>query len=222
MHENTIQVVGDMRMRFLDVPVEIPVQRLREDENLPALFDQVLRKANWLWCNENTIKFSILSSDSSLLPQWLAALLAWDVEVVLDGGDSVPLASLEASMRSRLNTLRIPLDGADRVWGEAHVARTPSDTPIVSAVAVLDIADGQVQTARLALTGAWEERARLAESIDSLVGNSLDEGQIEEVVAAVTEEVEPPEDFLGTAEYRQAMAGVLTRRALTQCMQTGA
>jgi carbon-monoxide dehydrogenase medium subunit/6-hydroxypseudooxynicotine dehydrogenase subunit alpha len=89
-------------------------------------------------------------------------------------------------------------------------------------VAVVDLADGQVQAAQLALTGAWEERARLAESIDSLVAKSLDGGQIEEVVAAVTEEVEPPEDFLGTAEYRQTMAGVLTRRALTQCMQTGA
>jgi carbon-monoxide dehydrogenase medium subunit len=89
-------------------------------------------------------------------------------------------------------------------------------------VAVVDLADGQVQAAQVALTGAWEERARLAESIDSLVGKSLDEEQIEEVVSGVLEEVEPPEDFLGTAEYRRAMAGVLTRRVLTQCMQTGA
>jgi len=222
MPEKSIQVIEQEGMRYLEVPVDIPVQRLIETEQISPLFAQVLEGTNWLWRNENTVKFSLLSSDANLLPGWLAVLLAWDVQVGLDDGESVPLASLEGSMRGKLDTLRIPLDVTGRVWGEAHVARTPSDTPIVSAVAVLDLADGQVQAARLALTGAWEERARLAESIDSLVGNSLDEGQIEEIVAAVTEEVEPPEDFLGTAEYRQAMAGVLTRRALTQCMQTGA
>ena len=222
MPEKSIQVIEQEGLRYLEVPVEIPVQRLAEDERIPPLFEQVLERTNWLWRHENTVKFSLLSSDANLLPEWLAVLLAWGVEVGLDDGESVPLASLEGSMRGKLDTLRVPLDVAGRVWGEAHVARTPSDTPIVSAVAVLDLADGQVQAARLALTGAWGERARLAESIDSLVGNSLDEGQIEEVVAAVTEAVEPPEDFLGTAEYRQAMAGVLTRRALTQCMQTGA
>ncbi len=222
MPEKSIQVIEQEEMRYLEVPVEIPVQRLVEAEQIPPLFEQVLEGTNWLWRNENTVKFSLLSSDAKLLPEWMAVLLAWNVEVGLDDGESVPLASLEGNMRGGLNTLRVPLDVAGRVWGEAHVARTPSDTPIISAVAVVDLADGQVQAARVALTGAWEERARLAESIDSLVGKSLDEEQIEEVVAAVIEKVEPPEDFLGTAEYRRAMAGVLTRRALTQCMQTGA
>jgi CO/xanthine dehydrogenase FAD-binding subunit len=33
----------------------------------------------------------------------------------------------------------------------------------------------------------------------------------------VEEEVTPRGDFLGSEEYRRAMAGVLTRRALEQC-----
>jgi len=103
-------------------------------------------------------------------------------------------------------------------WGEAHVARTPADEPIVAAVAVVEVDDSTVHQARVALTGAWPEPARLAQAAAQLVGGPLDEEHIRAVAEAVEEEVAPRGDFRGSEEYRRAMAGVLTRRALAECL----
>jgi CO/xanthine dehydrogenase FAD-binding subunit len=99
------------------------------------------------------------------------------------------------------------------------VARTPADEPIVAAIAVLALEGDVVRQARVALTGVWPESVRLAEAATRLVGSSLDAKHIQAVAVAVEEEVAPKGDFLGTAEYRRAMAGVLTRRALESCLR---
>jgi CO/xanthine dehydrogenase FAD-binding subunit len=74
-----------------------------------------------------------------------------------------------------------------------------------------------VVEARVALTGAWPEPVRLSEAPGMLVGGPLSEERIKAVAAAVEEEVAPQGDYLGSAIYRRAMAGVLTRRALEAC-----
>ena len=109
----------------------------------------------------------------------------------------------------------------DLRWGEARVARTPADEPIVAAVAVVELDGGIVRQARVALVGAWREAARLAEAPSALLGGPLDGERIRAVAAAVEREVAPRGDFRGSAEYRRAMAGVLTRRALEQCTAAG-
>ena len=71
----------------------------------------------------------------------------------------------------------------------------------------------------MALTGVWEVPVRLAKAPLALVGGPLDEDTIAAVAAAVEAEVAPQGDFLGSEEYRRAMANVLTRRALEQCQE---
>ena len=73
---------------------------------------------------------------------------------------------------------------------DARVARTPADTPIVAAVGRRD-EEGNV---RMALCGVAD--------IPILV----DPDEIENV--------DPPADFRGSAEYRRQMAGVLGGRVL--------
>jgi CO/xanthine dehydrogenase FAD-binding subunit len=77
--------------------------------------------------------------------------------------------------------------------------------------------NGVVRQARVALTGAWSEPVGLAEAAAQLVGEPLDEKHIQAVADAVEKEVTPKGDFRGSEEYRRAMAGVLTRRALEAC-----
>jgi len=100
------------------------------------------------------------------------------------------------------------------------VSRTPADAPIVAAVAVVDGAPdgGPVREARLALTGVWSAPVGLADATKLLVGGPLDADRIQQVTAAIEDEVAPPDDFYGSADYRRAMAGVLTRRALQACL----
>jgi CO/xanthine dehydrogenase FAD-binding subunit len=127
-------------------------------------------------------------------------------------------AVLRREVEGDVTTLHVPLDGGWR-WGEARVARTPADDPIVAAVAAVRVNDDIVKEARVALSGAWSEAAKLAEAPAALVGDPLDEDRIREVAAAVEREITPQGDYLGSEEYRRAMAGVLTRRALEACLR---
>jgi CO/xanthine dehydrogenase FAD-binding subunit len=152
-----------------------------------------------------------------LAPQWVASLLALGTTLVVDGeevllavGAHFPRSARRAGQASHALHVRV---GGLR-WGEAHVARTPADEPIVAAVAVVEMEGNVVQAARVALTGVWPEPARLAQAAAQLVGAPLDEEHIRAVAAAVEQEVAPKGDFLGSREYRRAMAGVVTRRAL--------
>jgi carbon-monoxide dehydrogenase medium subunit len=168
--------------------------------------------------NETTVGKALKAS--SLMPHWVAALLALGAVVTIEGDEGVEDVGLDALMQRQvkgdvktLHVPRLPETG----WGEAHVARTPSDDPIVSAMAVVRASDGVIQEARVALTGVGPGPVWLADAPEALLGQALDEGRIGEVASGVEDEVQPQGDYLGSERYRRAMAGVLTRRALETC-----
>lgn len=187
------------------------------------LFRRTLTGAmSWHVRNRTTVD-RVLATPSTAL-SWFAALLALGAEVRA-GGQVLPVETfLERRAKGAPEALRIPAlqrSGAPHpaiLWGEARVARTPSDEPIVLAIAVLESAANAVTRARLALTGAWARPAGLSATAGRLVGRGLSAAAIGEVAAATGEEVAPKGDFLGSADYRRAMAGVLARRALEQCL----
>ena len=89
--------------------------------------------------------------------------------------------------------------------GLARVARTPSDHPIVAAVAVI-AADTDV---RIALSGV-ARRPLLIEFDRTEVA--------EEAVAQSIAKADPWTDFRGTADYRRAMGALMAKRALEQAL----
>lgn len=176
---------------------------------------------SWQVRNETSVDRTLRASQ--LMPQWIAALLALGATVTLegeDGSDEVPLNDLvKRDAKGDVTALHIPIPGANTVWGEAHVARTPSDDPIVAVFAVLTMNGDAVETARLVLTGVWPESAQLSEAADALIGESLNRDRVADVAGAAEDEVEPVGDYLGSEAYRRAMAGVLARRALEACLE---
>ena len=118
--------------------------------------------------------------------------------------------------------VQLPTDVPGRVWKKEQVALMPADEPVVSVYAVVDLSGVKVENARLVLTGVWGRGVRLAKASEILVGKELTEAAIEKVVVAVEKEVTPKGDYRGSVTYRTAMAGVLTRRALTACQKAGA
>jgi putative selenate reductase molybdopterin-binding subunit len=193
------------------------------DRSLQAMFDDplcphVLRRAltgtlSWQVRNGTSVRRALASP--RIAPQWVAALLALGATVVTDDGE-VPLAEADASAVSDVagaRTLQVTLDGLQ--WGEAHVARTPADEPIVAVVAAVRLEGDVVKEVRVALTGVWSEAVRPAEAAAQLAGGPLDAERIQTVAEAVAQEVAPAGDFRGSVVYRRAMAGTLTRRALS-------
>ena len=206
----------DQAQRVWSIDTGAPLQAVVDDPACPPLLRQALTGVlSWQARNETPLWRTLAAP--RLAPQWVASLLALGTTLVVDGeevllavGAHFPRSARRAGQASHALHVRV---GGLR-WGEAHVTRTPADEPIVAAVAVVEMAGHVVQAARVALTGVWPEPARLAQAAAQLVGAPLDEEHIRAVAAAVEQEVAPKGDFLGSREYRRAMAGVVTRRAL--------
>ncbi|MCC6147322.1 MAG: FAD binding domain-containing protein [Anaerolineaceae bacterium] len=96
----------------------------------------------------------------------------------------------------------------------ARVGRTPRDRAIVAAVAVLALESGAVRRAGVALAGANPIPLRLTNVEKMLAGQALSADLLDRAAAMAGEQADPQSDYRGSAEYRRAMAGVLTRRAL--------
>lgn len=129
--------------------------------------------------------------------EFYAALLALDASVTLHRPDgstrTVPLAELEAGVGgtgdliTEVQIANRPLKG-----GTARIARTPSDRPIVAAIAVQDATGPDTSEVRVALCGLAPRPI--------LAGSPLD----------------PPDDFKASAAYRLAMADIVQERAIAE------
>lgn len=208
--------------KSLALNIKDSLQTLYEHPACPQLLHGVLSQvASWQERNETTQGVALRWS-----PDLCAALLVMGTRVRTNKNDTQPAGEeFLADFLSRRGTiaslieLSLPLEVPERVFGHAHVRRTPGDIPIVSAYAAVDLGEGQVKAARLALTGVWREQPQLVESVSRLVGNHLSDEAISTTAKAIAKETNPKDNYLGSAEYRREMAEVLTRRALTMCRE---
>lgn len=220
----------EIRARGLDVEdkslilgAKASLQMVYEFPECPDILRNTLRK--WtVW--QKRVEFSVerVVLSPNLAPQLIAALFALGAQVVFDIDDGAEPVLSEylrrtGQSRGKIVAITLPLNLPRRVWGEAHVCQTPTGKPIVSAIAVIDLENGDVRKACLALTGTWRENVRLAESAEMLVNGPLIRERIEQVISALQQEVTPQDDYRSSADYRRAMACVTAQRALEACMK---
>lgn len=223
MNKNLITLLPqryDDAEECLRLDMQTTLQDVYEASGSPDLLRQTLGGSiSWQKRSGTTVAEAVYSPN--LAPQWIAALLALGARVEFPNGEGMLSDFLRraGTHHNHLQAVLVPLNVPGRVWGEVHVGRTPTDAPIVSVTAVVDLGEEVVRRARLALTGVWREQARLAEAANLLTNQPLNHATIGEVKDVIEAEVSPEDDFRGTAVYRRAMAGVLTRRALMACME---
>jgi len=181
--------------------------------------------------NRATIGGAIVTADAA--SPLVTALLACDAEVVIAGAKDktkqaddprdfwkvLPLAGFLAYRRQILDEgtliteVRMPLPSPDTRSHYARVARTPRDYPIVCAVAAFAMKDGIAGHVRIAIGGVAATPIRLSRLEFGLEKKRLADwldGEMEAQMALL----DPPGDWLGSAEYRKEMARVLVRRAI--------
>ena len=151
------------------------------------------------------------------------ALLVLDVE--LSYADPVvhkaPFMSFVAYRDRLINThvllteLRIKRPPARAAAAFEVLGRSPKDKPIVCAAAMIAADEGLPATVRLAVGGAHTQPARLHKAEHILRGQLPNTDRITAALGPALAELQPPDDYLGSAEYRLAMAEVLIRRAIT-------
>ncbi len=106
--------------------------------------------------------------------------------------------------------LWIPLAGAHQAFAKMGRRRSIA-IAVVNAASCLEVEDGVVRSARLAL-GAVAPTVLTAGAASLLEGREVAEGVPSSFAEAVREEVRPISDLRAGADYRRLMAGLLAQR----------
>jgi len=113
-----------------------------------------------------------------------------------------------------LTEVRFPTVGRGTGISFREVARRHGDFAIVGLAASLTLSDGAISAARLAFAGLSDVPVRAGDAEDLLVGERPSAELFEEAARRATDDIDPPADVHGSAEYRRKAAAALVRRGL--------
>ncbi|WP_353952803.1 xanthine dehydrogenase family protein subunit M [Knoellia sp. S7-12] len=152
-----------------------------------------------------------------------APALALDTEFVVtgSGGERTVAASdffkglFETAVGEGelLTAIRIPKHTG---WG-AHYekfVRVSHQWSIVAVAATVRVEGGSIAEARVGLTNMGSTPLRASAVEAALVGTAATDESVRAACAAAAEGTDPPSDLNGSADYRRALAPILTRRAV--------
>jgi carbon-monoxide dehydrogenase medium subunit len=113
-----------------------------------------------------------------------------------------------------LTRIQVPIPAAGSGWAYEKLKRKVGDFATAASAVMLRMQGGTVASASIALTnvGATPLNARAAAA--SLVGKPIDDASVAEAARLAMEICDPSPDQRGDADYKRAMAGEMTRRAL--------
>jgi aerobic carbon-monoxide dehydrogenase medium subunit len=97
-----------------------------------------------------------------------------------------------------------------------ELSRRHGDFALIGVAATVDVADGTIAACSLVFFGAGSVPRRVEDAEAALVGAPPVAGRVDEAAAIVSAQLDPPDDIHGSRAYRKHVAGVLTRRALTE------
>jgi CO/xanthine dehydrogenase FAD-binding subunit len=95
-----------------------------------------------------------------------------------------------------------------------EVARRHGDFAIVGLAASLTLSEGTITDARLAFAGMSDVPVRAGDAEDLLAGERPSAELFDEAARRATDDIDPPADLHGSADYRRKVAAALVRRGL--------
>jgi carbon-monoxide dehydrogenase medium subunit len=142
-----------------------------------------------------------------------AILKRVDVDMHFTAGAWIGMVNTDVS-RYLIAHLRMTRGPRRAAVAFEKVARTPADAPIVGAVVYTALGDdGRTSFTTLALCGVAPTPVRQPEVIRVLT----ETGDMDRALDGL--ELDAPEDYLGSREYRDEMARVVSRRALERALE---
>ncbi len=173
---------------------------------------------------------SLMYPAHPMLSEWLAALAALDATThwLTMQRERRTLRMSELLMHeeagSGLPGILLQVDLAQpsartEALGAAFVARTPADEPIVNAAVCIAIDDDARVRAVRAAVGGVDYTGVILVDLTALAGQPLDPAHIAQAASEMMQQLDPIDDWRGSAEYRREMARVCVQRALHACME---
>ena len=121
-----------------------------------------------------------------------------------------------------LTEIRIPTPAAGTGMSYQKIKRKVGDYAIAATAVTLSMSDGQCSDAAIALTNVGDTALLVPDAADAIKGTSVDAAAIEAAAQAAMATCDPVEDLRGTVEYRTAMVGEMTRRAIAEALSRAA
>lgn len=110
--------------------------------------------------------------------------------------------------------IQVPVPPPGTGWAYQKLKRKIGDFATAAAAVLLGMDGDRVAAARIALTNVGPTPLRAAAAEAALVGRPLDEAALAEAATLAMDICDPVADLRGDADYKRAMAGEMTRRAL--------
>ncbi len=196
-------------------------------ERFPVIHAAMKHVAHLAIRNRGTIGGSLSHADPAAELPAMAVLLDATIRTASpSGGRAIPareffLAPLTTALDEDELVLAVELPGLPKNagWGFEEFAQRHGDFAIAGAAAIVGIEGGKCSFACIALMGVHDTpfRAEAAEKI--LTGRAPEVAVIEEAADAVCAAVSPMNDLHASEDFRRHLAGVMTRRALTEAVK---
>ena len=153
-----------------------------------------------------------------------AIMLALGASFVLQGSDGERVVAADDFFHGLYETalepdevlteIRIPVMAKGTGWCYAKLKRKIGDFATAAAAVLLTMKRDTVKDVSIALTNAGATALKAREAEGSLRGKKLDDAAIAEAARLAMSICDPAEDLRGSVEYKTAMTGEMTQRAL--------
>ncbi len=153
-----------------------------------------------------------------------ALMLALDASFVLQGAGGERVVEADGFFLGLYSTLlepgeiltqiRIPVPAAGSGWSYCKLKRKTGDFATAATAVQLKMKGGLVERVAIALTNVAATALRAGAAEAALVGKPLDEARLNEAARLAMGICDPMPDQRGDADYKRAMCGEMTRRAL--------
>jgi aerobic carbon-monoxide dehydrogenase medium subunit len=153
-----------------------------------------------------------------------ALMLALDASFVLKGpkgervlkadGYFLGMYSTQAEPDEILTQIRVPIPAAGSGWSYQKLKRKTGDFATAATAVLLQMKGDTVAKLNIALTNAGPTALKAKAAEDSLLGKPIDDASLNEAARLAMSICEPTPDQRGDADYKIAMTGEMTRRAL--------
>ncbi len=129
------------------------------------------------------------------------------------------LYATELAADELLLAIEIPPMPPGTGWAYEKLKRKVGDWATAAAAVVLRLDAGKVAAVRIALTNVAATPLRAIAAEQALLGKALDEAALQDAMAKVESICQPTEDLRGDTDYKTAMAGQMTKRALLRAAE---
>lgn len=153
-----------------------------------------------------------------------ALMLALDASFVLQGNKGERVVKADGYFLGLYSTLlepgeiltqiRVPASAAGSGSAYQKLKRKTGDFATAATAVVMQVKGGKVAKVSIALTNVAATALRAREAEAALTGKALDNASLNEAARLAMSVCEPMADLRGDVEYKRAMCGEMTRRAL--------